>query len=63
MHAVNGIQNSQGSMSIQSMAFRPRRPSFQLESQKWTPRKTVLFVFASSTFLWTGIATAAWLIH
>lgn len=50
-------------MSIQSMAFRPRRPSFRFEAQKWAPRKTVMFVFASSTFLWTGIAIAAWLIR
>ena len=63
MQAIDGLQDNRGSLSIQSMAFRPRRRPSSLESLKWPPRKTVLFIFASSTFLWTAIATAAWLIH
>ena len=63
MQAIDGLQDNQGALSLQSMAFRPRRQSLPHKSLKWVPRKTALFVFASSTFLWTAIATAAWLIR
>jgi len=63
MQAIDGLQDNRGSLSIQSMAFRPRRRSSDHESVKWPLRKTALFIFASSTMLWTTIATAAWLIH
>jgi hypothetical protein len=62
MQAIDGLQDNQGALSLQSMAFRPRRYSSPHQSLKWAPRKTALFVFASSTFLWTAIATATWLI-
>ena len=63
MQAIDGLQDTPRSISLQSMAFRPRRRSPGFESVKWSPRKTALFIVASSTMLWTTIASAAWLIH
>jgi len=57
MHVADGTQDHRGSLAIGSMAFRVRG-----RAHKWSARRTVFFVAASSTLLWTAIATTAWLV-
>ena len=58
MQVVDGMQDHQGSLAMGSMAFRVRTQTLN----KWSARRTVFFVAASSTLLWTAIATMAWLV-
>jgi len=57
MQVVDGMQDHQGTLAMGSMAFRVRSRAL-----KWSARRTVFFVAASSTLLWTAIATAAWFV-
>jgi hypothetical protein len=57
MQVVEGMHDHQGSMTIGSMAFRVRS-----QALKWSARRTLFFVAASSTLLWSAIATAAWFV-
>lgn len=57
MQIVDGMQDHQGSLAMESMAFRVRARTF-----KWSARRTIFFVAASSTLLWTAIAAMAWLV-
>ena len=57
MQVADEMQDHQGSMALGSMAFRVRGRAL-----KWSTRRTIFFVAASSTLLWTAIATTAWLV-
>ena len=63
MQAIDGIQDQQSSLTMQSMAFRARGRPFPIEPLKWSRRKTVVFVAASSSVLWTAIFIAAWMVR
>jgi len=58
MQVVDGMQGHQGSLAMESMAFRARTRTLN----KWSARKTIFFVATSSALLWTAIATMAWLV-
>lgn len=58
MQVVDGMRDHQGSLAIESMAFRVRTQTLN----KWPARRTMFFVAASSTLLWTAIAAMAWLV-
>ncbi len=57
MQVANGMQDRQGSLAMASMAFRVRSRAL-----KWSARRTLFFVAASSSLLWTAILAMAWLI-
>ncbi len=57
MQVADGIHDRQSSMAMGSMAFRVRSRAL-----KWSARRTIFFVAASGTLLWTAIATAAWFV-
>jgi len=57
MQVADGIHDHQGSVAMGSMAFRAR-----CRTSKWSARRTIFFVAASSTLLWTAIATTAWFV-